>query len=68
MLGLGPSAAAPDISDAMAARIGADSGVVRGILIEQLPSSDAQLVALSDQLRDLETAVRSATRPERIQP
>jgi len=57
-----------DISDAMAARIGADSGVVRGILIEQLPSSDAQLVALSDQLRDLETAVRSATRPERIQP
>lgn len=68
MLGLGPGAAAPEIADAAAALIGAAPGVIRGILITSLPNSDAELVAISDRLRDVETAVRSATRPERTQP
>ena len=67
-LGLGPAAAAHEIADAAAARIGADPGVIRGILLTELPASDAQLVALSDRLSELETAVRRATRPERTQP
>lgn len=67
-LGLGPAASAPEIADAAAARIGADPGAIRGILLTELPTSDAQLVALSDRLGDLETAVRRATRPEGNQP
>ena len=42
--------------------------MVRGILLEDLPTTDAQLVALSDRLRELETAVRDAARPERNRP
>ena len=67
-LGLGPAAAAPEIADAAAARIGADPRAIRAILLTELPASDAQLVALSDRLIDLETAVRRATRPEGTQP
>ena len=68
MLSLGPAATASEIADAAAARIGAEASAVRGILLDTLPSSDAQLVALSDQLHHLETAVHRATRPERNRP
>ena len=68
MLGLGPAAAAGEISDAAAARVGAEPKLIRDILLDELPSSDAQLVALSDRLHDLETAVHRATRPERNRP
>ena len=67
MTHLEPSTAAPApaIADAAAHRLGADRARVRGILIDDLPASDADLVALADALDDLETAVRLAVRPER---
>lgn len=68
LLGLGPAAGASEIADAAADRVGADRRFIRGILLDDLPTTDAQLVALSDQLRALETAVRSAARPERNRP
>lgn len=68
MLGLSAAAAAPEICDAVAARTGTEPRLIRGILLTDLPASDSQLVALSDQLRQLETAVHHATRPERTTP
>jgi hypothetical protein len=65
LLGLGAHAAAPDIADAAAGRTGIDRRVVRGILIDDVPRTDADLVALSTRLRDLEDAVRAAVRPGR---
>ncbi|WP_307858478.1 DUF4350 domain-containing protein [Microbacterium flavescens] len=65
VLGLGPSASAPEIADAAAARAGIDSGAARRILIDDVPATDAELVALSLQLRHLEDAVHAAVRPER---
>lgn len=68
MLGLGPAASAPEIADAVAAHTGTAQRIVRGILLTDVPTSDTQLVALSDQLHQLETAVRRATHPERTTP
>lgn len=68
ILGLGAAASAPDISDAAAARIGAPRATVHDILIDSLPRTDAELVALSDRLRDLEAAVHAAARTERNAP
>jgi hypothetical protein len=68
LLGLGPAARAAEIADAAAHRIGAPPALVRDILIETIPSTDADHVAASDRLRDLEAAVRASVRPERIDP
>ncbi|MBU4465834.1 MAG: DUF4350 domain-containing protein [Actinobacteria bacterium] len=68
LLALGPSASAVEISDAAAQRVGADSGRVRGILIDSVPATERQLMTLSDDLHDLEMAVRAAVRPERSTP
>ncbi|WP_426324289.1 DUF4350 domain-containing protein [Microbacterium sp. E-13] len=65
LLGLGPNAAAPEIADAAAGRAGLDRRVVRGILIDDIPRTDADLVALTTRLRDVEDAVRAAVRPGR---
>ncbi|WP_374977467.1 DUF4350 domain-containing protein [Microbacterium trichothecenolyticum] len=65
LLGLAAGAAAPEIADAAAGRTGLDRRAVRGILIDDIPRGDADLVALSTRLRDLEDAVRAAVRPER---
>lgn len=62
-LGLGPAASAPEIADAAAGRTGLDRGAVRGILLDDIPRSDADLVALSTRLRHLEDAVHAAVRP-----
>ncbi|AZS36179.1 putative membrane protein [Microbacterium lemovicicum] len=67
-LALGPAASAPEIADAAADRLGADRSRLRGILFDDLPADDRQLLALSDSLRDLETAVQAAVRPERNRP
>ena len=64
-LGLGPTAAADETADAAAARLGLDRGRVRGILIDDRPTTDAELVRLADALQHLETAVRLAVRPGR---
>lgn len=68
LLGLGPSARPGDIADAAAARLGAPRETVRGILIDSVPASDADLVTASDRLRDLETAVRASVHLERTDP
>ena len=65
LLGLAANAAAPEIADAAAGRTGLDRRAVRGILIDDIPQGDGDLVALSTRLRDLEDAVRAAVRPER---
>lgn len=67
-LGLGPTASAGEIADASADRLGWDRRTVRGILMDELPANDADLVALRDRLRHLEEAVRQAVRPERNAP
>ena len=60
LLGLGPAASAAEIADAAAARTGFDRGAVRGILIDDVPRTDAELVALDRRLRALEQAVARA--------
>ncbi|GAA1467494.1 DUF4350 domain-containing protein [Microbacterium thalassium] len=69
MLGLGPAASASEISDAASAVSGWDPRAVRGILIDEVPRTDAELVALDERLRHLEQAVRTVVRtgtgPER---
>jgi hypothetical protein len=68
MLGLGPSASAPEIADAAAARTGFDRGAVRGIRIDELPRTDADLVDLDRRLRSLEQAVHASVRPNDERP
>lgn len=65
LLGLGASAEAGAIADACADRIGAQRHIVHDILIGHVPVDDDDLVSSADRLRDLETAVRTAVRPER---
>jgi hypothetical protein len=68
LLALGPSASAGEIADAAAERIGAPRDVVRGILIDVVPSTEGQLVDASERLRNLEEAVQASVRTERIDP
>lgn len=65
LLGIAANAAAREIADAAAGRTGRDRTAVHGVLIDDIPRSDAELVALSARLRDLEDAVRAAVRPGR---
>ena len=44
------------------------AAAVRGILIDDIPRGDADLVALDARLRHLEDAVHAAVRPERNTP
>lgn len=64
LLGLGPQASAEEIADAAAARTGWDRGAVRGILLEEIPRTDAELVGLERRLTELEQAVHARVRPE----
>ncbi|WP_314506545.1 DUF4350 domain-containing protein [uncultured Microbacterium sp.] len=68
LLGLGPGATAAEIADAAAARTGYDRGAVRGILIDEIPRSDAELVDLDRRLRSLEQAARARVRPDAVRP
>lgn len=63
LLGLGPAASAAEIADAAAERLGADRARIRGILLDDLPRTDSELLDLGDRVRDLEAAIRSAVRP-----
>ncbi|MCW3493784.1 DUF4350 domain-containing protein [Microbacterium sp. SSM24] len=65
LLGLGAGATAQEIADAAAARAGLDRGAARGILLDDVPATDADLVDLSQRLRQLEDAVHARVRPER---
>lgn len=65
ILGLPPRTTPEHLADAVAERLGADRAVVHGILIDDLPRTDRDLVAASDRLRDLETSVRATLPTER---
>ena len=65
LLGLGATSDAGAIADAAAARLSADRGRVRGILLDDLPRTDRDLVDAADRLREVEAAVRLSVRPER---
>lgn len=67
LLGLG-AADAGAIADAAASRIGDDRARVRGILLDDLPRNDRDLVDAADRLREVEAAVLRSVRPERNTP
>lgn len=67
-LGLGPHVPPAAVADAAARRLPADPAAVRRILLTDTPSTDRELVDLSDRLHDLEAAVSAATRPEGTTP
>jgi hypothetical protein len=65
VLGLPASAHPGEISDAAAGRLHADASAVRSILIDRTPLTDRELVEIAVSLRELESRVRAAARPER---
>ncbi|BAJ73496.1 hypothetical protein MTES_0532 [Microbacterium testaceum StLB037] len=65
VMGLATHTPPEQVADAVAERLGADRGAMRGILITDTPTTDRDLVAASDRLRDLETSVRAALSTER---
>lgn len=64
LLGLTARTSPHEVADAVAQRLGADRAHVRGILVDDLPRTDRELVAAADRLRDLEESVRTAVRTE----
>lgn len=62
-LGLSRLATVDDVITATAARTGRDRPALRALLLDAVPTNDAALVALSDDLARLEAAVLAATRP-----
>jgi hypothetical protein len=65
VMGLAAHTPPDHVADAVAERLGADRGAMRGILITDTLTTDRDLVAASDRLRDLETSVRAALSTER---
>lgn len=61
--GLPRTATVTEVADAVAALTGRDHGEVAGILIDREPSTDAELIQLSDDLLRLESDTSSAARP-----
>ncbi|MBX3193942.1 MAG: DUF4350 domain-containing protein [Microbacteriaceae bacterium] len=61
--GLPRTASVTEISDAVAALTGRDRGQVAGILIDAKPTTDAELMRLSDDLLRLEAEARERGRP-----
>jgi hypothetical protein len=59
--GLPRTASVGEVVDAVAALTGRDRSAVADILIDHVPSTDAELVHLSDQLLRLEVAARDGT-------
>ncbi|MCJ1708934.1 DUF4350 domain-containing protein [Microbacterium sp. VKM Ac-2923] len=68
LLGLSARSAPDHVADAVAERLGADRTRVRGILVDDQPRTDRDLVAAADRLRDLEASVRAAVRTEGTTP
>jgi hypothetical protein len=61
--GLPRTATVTEVVDAVASVTGRDRADVAGILIDRAPTTDAELVRLSDELLTLETDTTSASRP-----
>lgn len=62
LLGLGTAAGAHDVADAVAGILGLPREGVRGVLVDRTPQTDAELMHISDALRDIESALEAATR------
>ena len=61
--GLPRLATVDEVIGAVAARTTTDVAAVRGLLVDAIPSTDRELVSLSDDLLTLERTVARATRP-----
>lgn len=61
--GLPRLASVNEVVFAVAGVTGTSAGDIRALLVDDVPSSDADLVRLSDALLELERAVATATRP-----
>jgi hypothetical protein len=66
--GLPRTAAASEVADAIAAITGRNRSAVHGLLIDDVPRTDAALLALSDQLTELERATARAVNPAEAGP
>ncbi|MET0352840.1 DUF4350 domain-containing protein [Plantibacter sp. lyk4-40-MEA-4] len=60
-VGLSRHASVVEVADTVAGLAGLDPRHVRSVLLDAVPTSDAELVSLSDHLLDLEAAVARAT-------
>ncbi|AAT88505.1 secreted protein [Leifsonia xyli subsp. xyli str. CTCB07] len=67
-VGLPRTCTAGEIADAVAAVTRSDRSGVRGILLDDIPTTDAQLLALSDTLAELERATAAAVTPGQAGP
>jgi len=63
LAGLPTTATVPEVADAVAALTRRDRLAVRDVLIERIPRTDRDLIALSDELAELERATASAVSP-----
>ncbi len=63
LAGLAQTATAPEIADAVAALTGRDRAQLRALLIDAVPRTDRELLALSDDLAELERATLGAVTP-----
>lgn len=61
--GLGATATVDEIAGAVTGLIDAPTSETARLLVDAVPSTDRELVALSDELRELERAVARAVRP-----
>ncbi|WP_165067395.1 DUF4350 domain-containing protein [Marisediminicola senii] len=61
--GLPPSAGVDTVVAAVAALVASDRTAIRGLLVDGVPRTDADLVRLSDELLALEARVDAAARP-----
>ena len=61
--GMGTTATVDEIAGAVAGLIDAPTSETARLLVDAVPSTDRELVALSDELRELERAVARAVRP-----
>lgn len=68
LTGLSRAATAAEVADAAAAAAGHDRAAVRALLIDDVPRTDADLIALSDHLAELERATAAAVTPAEAGP
>ncbi|MDN4598428.1 DUF4350 domain-containing protein [Leifsonia virtsii] len=61
--GLPSAAGTPEVADAVAALTRRDRGAIHDLLLDRIPRTDRDLIALSDDLAELERAARAAVTP-----
>ncbi|GAA0427455.1 DUF4350 domain-containing protein [Leifsonia naganoensis] len=68
LAGLPRTATTTEVADAVSALVGQDRHRVRGLLVDDIPRTDGDLVALSDRLAELERATAIAVSPAAAGP